>query len=76
MKPSVRFELDDVGREVEIPFWPYWDSRLRFVRRRVVMVIKAPRGTLTLFKPMLNPPKQSINQGDLVRAFMEAHRND
>ena len=71
------FSLSDVGRTVlNIPFMdrpsPYVSSV------EVIMVIKAPRGQATIFKPRneygpyygsYEPPAEA------VRAFMEQHRD-
>ena len=65
------FELDDVGREARVRVRGlYTDAD---VDVKVQMVIKAPRGTLTLFdRDYVSPDPQC----EAIKAFMEEHSDD
>ena len=71
------FSLDNVGcRVLHVPFLDY--STPRVASREVIMVIKAPRGQVTIFKPIdeLDPYYGAyIPQAEAVKAFMEQHKD-
>lgn len=60
-------ELEDVGKLVSL------DNLRGQPMVEVVMVIKAPRGTLAIFK---NKYQYFDTQCEGIKAFMEQHRND
>ena len=65
-------ELDDCGKELLLGFQSYSDN-YRQAEVTVQMIIKAPRGTLTLFDQnyiMINA------QCRVIKAFMKEHRHD
>ena len=65
--------LDDCGKKIRIR---YLNKRNEEGDVKVIMVIKAPRGEMRLFKPN----KPSIGQADkqrlAIRIFMRQHRSD
>lgn len=64
--------LDDCGKELNLKFLlRYALSQHKDVR--VQMVIKAPKGTLALFDYGYISPD---TQCEVIRAFMEEHKND
>ena len=79
-------ELDDCGSELLLTFQNYATYQAEV---KVQMVIKAPRGTLTLFHDEPRPaafsnfrlsgtytfPKQ-VKQCRAIKAFMKEHSND
>ena len=65
------FELDDVGKKVHARV-PIMYTHVD-IDTKIAMVIKAPRGTLTLFdKDYISPDTQC----EAIRAFMEEHSDD
>ena len=63
-------ELDDCGRELHLQAYR---TQMGSMDVTVQMIIKAPRGTLTLFDQnyiMVNA------QCRVIRAFMEEHKDD
>ena len=61
-------ELDDCGRELHCSYGSQtgYDTK-------VAMVIKAPRGIISLFN---NQYTNQDTQCEGIKAFMEEHRND
>ncbi len=60
-------ELDDCGRDVLLTFRRLYTQDNQ-IERTIIMVIKKPKGTLTLFGNDTN------NQCEAIKAFMEEHR--
>ena len=79
-------ELDDCGKEIPCTFDGYNNYT---IKKKVIMVIKTPRGTLSLFgheptkdmkwnelyQTVYTFPKQR-QQVRAIKAFMKEHRND
>jgi len=72
MKPArpQEFELDDCGREFHLLFGH------RMADVTVIMVVKAPRGTMVLFDKAHWGSPSPDRQCEAIRAFVEEHRND
>jgi len=68
-------ELDDCGRELHLALDKIGEHKGYSWRVdvNVQMVIKAPRGTLTLFDRCYMSPD---TQCEGIRAFMKEHKND
>lgn len=64
-------ELDDCGRELLLAF-DYPDGHQTEVV--AVMVIKAPKGTMVIFEPLLF--HNISRKCNAIKAFMEEHQND
>lgn len=60
-------ELDDCGREMQRTFTLYGASKTVIVG----MVIKAPKGILALYEGTAEE-----SQCEVIKAFMEEHKND
>ena len=71
------FCLDDVGRSMTVECdYVTSDGHLVTGRVEVAMVIEAPRGRATIFKPNGCDDLSYSRQGEAVRAFMEQHRGE
>ncbi len=71
MKLAKDANLDDVGTEVIAALRPYREDFI--VRRKIQMIITAPRGKMVLFfRNYISPDTQC----EAIRAFMEEHKND
>ena len=74
-------ELDDCGRELSLEFSPKREH-IHIADVKVIMVIKAPRGTLALFeyaphRQWQDPTNKYLDhQRMAIKAFMKEHRND
>ena len=65
------FELDDVGKEVHVKV--VRGITYNDIDTKIAMVIKAPKGTLTLFDQSYISPD---TQCEAIKAFMEEHSDD
>lgn len=64
-------ELEDVGKDVLLTFDRF--TKRYQTEKKVTMIIKAPRGTLTLFDNKYISPD---TQCEAIKAFVEEHTND
>jgi len=63
-------ELGDVGKDVLLTF----DDLIRHqTEKNILMIIKAPKGTIALFDNKYISPD---TQCEAIKAFMEEHKND
>lgn len=65
-------ELEDVGRDVLLTFGTVY-SGYHQSKTKIIMIIKAPRGTLALFD---NKHRGTDAQCKGIKAFMEQHSDD
>ncbi len=69
----MRFALSDCGCELILPKYSmshqHIDDGERLIATRIVMIIKAPKGTLTLFEGITDETGQKA-----IENFMEAHK--
>ena len=72
------FTLNDVGSRVPVKLQSLGRTD-RILDKGIVMVIKAPRGQVTIFYPETRDglwDNPFAAQAAAVRAFMEQHKND
>lgn len=71
------FRLDDVGEVVPVAVYcsGYHSNSWDIIKKKVIMVIKAPRGSCAIFEqsPEYNDSVARGIQSQAVRAFMEQH---
>lgn len=63
-------ELSDVSKVITVEVYQGYTITTKV---KVIMGIKAPRGSMFLFGSHLQPTKE---QGKAIKAFMRRHRND